>query len=79
MLRESGFDVLLHYWSGIVLGLGVHFAAVFCAELDKDALLNHIFFSLVHEKKKKKVSCLPICSITCFKFANSLVALTVSL
>ncbi|CAL5322767.1 unnamed protein product [Camellia sinensis] len=29
VLRESGFDVMLHYWSGIVLGLEVHFAAVF--------------------------------------------------
>ncbi|CAL5376856.1 unnamed protein product [Camellia sinensis] len=28
VLREPGFDVLLHYWSGIVLGLGVHFAAL---------------------------------------------------
>ncbi|CAL5434805.1 unnamed protein product [Camellia sinensis] len=36
VLREPGFDVLLHYWSGIVLGLGVHFTAVFCAELVMD-------------------------------------------
>ncbi|CAL5443352.1 unnamed protein product [Camellia sinensis] len=36
VLREPGFDVLLHYWSGIVLGLGVHFAAVFCADLVMD-------------------------------------------
>ncbi|CAL5421339.1 unnamed protein product [Camellia sinensis] len=40
VLRESGFDVLLHYWSGIVLGLGVHFAAV--------------FFKLVMDEKVKR-------------------------
>ena len=40
LLQESGFVVLLHYWSGIVLGLGVDFAGVFYAELDKNALLK---------------------------------------
>ncbi|CAL5393285.1 unnamed protein product [Camellia sinensis] len=40
VLRESGFDVMLHYWSGIVLGLEVHFAAV--------------FFKLVMDEKVKR-------------------------